>query len=229
MDHVNENLTSFIYDTDAYEINPFMLREIVKLKLPDLYEKAVKQNYTVIRAYKDGLYEYIQQNIETYIEKIVVVENNHEESQDAIEELLTLIGYDVELSKKIIQSQNTIFATIDDLIKTVDEDNKEVIHEIIDYLIEQNKMEINWKNITRYYDTFDIEDTLFSKIVENIDVLCAEDTEADDEEYQVDKDAKRQPLDVVEGVLTTVELLVYKQEGGKYDGAVHEEDTPEGQ
>lgn len=50
--------------------------------------------------------------------------------------------------------------------------------------------------------------------------VCAEDTEADDEEYQVDKDAKRQPLDVVEGVLTTVELLVYKQEGYKYDGAV---------
>ena len=59
--------------------------------------------------------------------------------------------------------------------------------------------------------------------------ICAEDAEADDEEKQVDEDAERQTLDEVEGILAAVELLVDKQEREEHDGAVHEEDTPEGQ
>ena len=59
--------------------------------------------------------------------------------------------------------------------------------------------------------------------------ICAEDAEADDEEKQVDEDAERQTLDEVEGILAAVELLVDKQEREEHDGAVHEENAPEGQ
>lgn len=180
LDNANEKVTRFIYDNDAYEINLFMIDEIIKYRLPDLYDKAARQNYTVIRTCEDGFCEYIQQNIETYIERIVVAGDNREESQDAIEELFALIGYDVELAKKIIQAQNTIFVSIDNLAAVVDEDNKEAVQEIIDYLIEQNKMEISWKNINQYYETFDIEDKLLDAVIKNLDALCDDETEVDE-------------------------------------------------
>ena len=59
--------------------------------------------------------------------------------------------------------------------------------------------------------------------------IGAEDAEADDVEHQVDEYAERQALDNVERVLAAVELLVDKQVREVDDGAVHEEDAPEGQ
>ena len=182
---VDEDLINYIYQNNAYEINSVMVGELIKYLSPDLYEQSRKQNYTVIKqSNKQRLQEYVEQNIESYISKVVLSNNeNNEETQQSIEELIRLVGYDVQIAKKIIDSQNVIFGSIGVLIQniSVNEDNKNNLKNIVDYLIEQDKLQINWTCILEYYQNFSITDVLLEKLKRDINRLCDEQAEIEQE------------------------------------------------
>jgi len=177
----DEKLLKHIHDSNAYEINPVMIGEVIQYISPEAYEQSRSQNYTIITTMNDEpLQEYVDQNIEIYVEKIVLSEDDCDESQEAIEELIKLVDYDTQMSKIIINSQNRVFESIDQITNSIDENNKDKIHEIIDYLLEQGKIHINWDCISDYYGVFGITDGIFDEICSNINSLCEENTDIDE-------------------------------------------------
>ena len=177
----DEKLLKHIHDSNAYEINPVMIGEVIQYISPESYEQSKNQNYTIITTMDDeSLQEYVDQNIEIYIKMIVLSEDDCNESQEAIEELIELVDYDTQISKEIINSQNSVFESIDQITSSIDENNKDKIHEIVDYLLEQGKIHINWDCISDYYGVFGITDNIFDEICSNINSLCEEDTDVDE-------------------------------------------------
>lgn len=179
---VSADIISYIYEKNAYMINKTMISEIMRAVMPDEFDRAQKQNYTVVMTSDNGyMRNYIKQNPERYIEEIVIADGNDEETQEAMLELFAVVGYDVPLSEKIISAQKTVFVSLEELIADIDNSNKSLIHEIVDFLIAQEKLIINWKNVGQYYEYFDIEDEMFLAIDKNLDDLCKEKKEVDEE------------------------------------------------
>lgn len=175
LEGADERLIRYIYETNSYEINLPMVGEIIRYLSPTQYELSKKSNYTIIRELEDKrLKEYVDSNIELYIEEIVTSETNTEEKQETIEDLMGMVNYDVEISKKIILSQTKVFASLVSLIEIIDDENKNAVHEIIDCLLEQEKVEIKWETIEEYYQAFGITDSIFNAIVLHFEDLCKE-------------------------------------------------------
>lgn len=180
-DGVDERIQAHIYKMNSYEINTNMIGEIIRHLAPEYYEAAARMNYTILKKLNaDGLKQYVDENIEQYIENIVLSETNCEETQEAIEELMELVGYNVDTSMKIIDAQKTVFTSLTTLVDAITDENKEFVHKICDYLIEANKLEMKWNSIMEYYSSFGLTPIIFSQVVQNIDGLCEEKYDLDE-------------------------------------------------
>ena len=184
LEGVDPELFDYIYQNNAYEINPIMVGEIIKYISPESYERSKLQNYTVIRSLESGcIQNYINENIDDYVKKIVVSEENCEETQEAIEEMFERIGFDPQICIDIVSKQNTVFKSLDRLKEAMNAKDKasEIgIHKIIDSMMEQDKLQINWNVIETYYNLFGITEIIFDKIEIFLDELLGEDFEVDE-------------------------------------------------
>ena len=182
LDGIDSELMDYIYENNLYDINQYMLGEIIKRISPELYDKSKLQNYSVISSLDDrGILDYVDENIDVYVRNIVLCGDNCEETQEAIEDIFEMIAFDIQMCTDIISKQNTSFKSLKRLADDIDEDNKEAIHEIIDTLIAKDKLDINWDVIATYYGAFEITEDIFEKIVYSLDQLSEDSTEVDDE------------------------------------------------
>ena len=173
----NKEALEFIYNNSCFELNPYMVNQIVLKKYSsksirdsDLNE----QNYTtIVRCVEDDiLTNYINENINDYVENIILaVDTNIKESSEYIIQLLNNEEIKHELKVKLIESQEEKISKLN-CIESI---------ELYEYLFNFNKVEASWDSVFIYFNTEDFDKNIlinYLNIEENaklISKICLDD------------------------------------------------------
>jgi len=165
--NTNLNLFDFIYKGNFYDINEVMIKLIIASKSKDLELNIDESNYSSIQ--KSGcndLINYIEKNIESYIQNVLLKLNDNNKEEEAY--LLNLLNNEklsIELKQKIISSQELKISNIYDLNE----------NEVAAMLLENSKITPTWENVIDYYENIEekIDESalVFLNNVENVTEL----------------------------------------------------------
>lgn len=142
----NPAFFEFIYKENLYKLNEKMINKMIFIKgepRKKSEEKLKVSHYTTINESEaEDLKQYIEQNINEYIENIFLqIETNIKEDEKYIIELLNNEDLEFENKKSIIEKEE---AKISDISQIENQELWEV-------LFDKNKVTAIWKNILNYY------------------------------------------------------------------------------
>lgn len=116
-----ESLLHYIFENNHYSLNPEMIKSYSSIK--NVYNEKLFQtkNYSFIYSTKlQKMIDYIESNIEEYVEFVFLkLENNTEEQLDFYIDLLNKTELSIELKEKVIIKSNTIIDNIDTITDNV--------------------------------------------------------------------------------------------------------------
>jgi len=150
LDYHHLDISNHIYENQYYKINIHMINCIVFFILDphnenkSLIETLNKSHLTTIKENRKKLHilvDYIDENIEKYIENILLkITSNINESEKTVIELLNDQDIDQELQFQIINKEQVTFKDISKVSKI-----------FFGTLLEQEKIECCWENLLYYY------------------------------------------------------------------------------
>lgn len=157
----NSDLLVYCYENGLYSIcinNILLLLNhfVDRLKYPALDIK--KANYSsIISSQENFLKQYIQQNIETYITDVFLqLEENREETEEAIIDLLKSSSLELKLKEQILSSQEHIFKSLES-----------IPDDLWSHALSVESVEIVWENIGVYTDLENWDRALITGILED--------------------------------------------------------------
>ena len=137
-------LYEYIIENNNYEINLNNLINILKYKYEKKLIEVYEENYSTIKNLRDNfIFEYINEseNINCYINNVILnKEISINDKENDIIEILNNEYVTFENKKNIIKKQKVII-----------QDIESVEEQLWDELLINNKININWKNIIKYY------------------------------------------------------------------------------
>jgi len=139
----NPMLFDYIYHNNCYELNQIMIETILKIKDAESIMRVNEAHLTTVyQSNGEKLKEYIDKNINEYIENVFLkIETNTQESEETILKLLNNENITLNNKKAIIQKEET----------KIKEINSVSDKELWDTLYSANTIEANWNNIIYYY------------------------------------------------------------------------------
>jgi hypothetical protein len=133
----------FLMDNYLYEINCEMLKVIIPKEKFDKEDFRTKNYSYLIHSDLDAIVDYIEEEINTYVEKILIgIEDNTKEDIEAYTLLLNNSKLELRLKEKLIEKIDTI---IDD-IATIDGSNETHL------LFKYSKVKQTWENIESIFN-----------------------------------------------------------------------------
>ncbi len=155
----NKELFDFICENSLYEINERMVELIVGFCNPAVIEDGVirRSNYTTIfRSECKSLIKYINDNINEYVEKVLLkLESNFDESEETVIGLLNNEEITAENKTAILKKEKVILPNLSDI-----ED-----HELWDKVITASKIKATWENLLLYFGEKKILDEAMSNFL----------------------------------------------------------------
>lgn len=159
----NRDFFEYIYNYNHYKITYYFIENILTLfdKNKVDVQHLISSNYSTIQKSSCRyLNDYIEQNIEEYLENVFFTLNtNTNEDVDIVIELLNNEKISYENKEKIIQMQNIKIKNIKDI-----EDES-----LWEKLFYENKVEANWDNLLLYYSKVDDMDSVLVEFLNNQD------------------------------------------------------------
>lgn len=184
---VPSNILDRIFDERFYEINPAMIESIVAHKEPAFLSELQTANYTTIRKLGyNALTEYIHDNVETYIEQVVLQRGNASESTDAVLDLLDRIIPNQDLCKQLVAHETFQITDISQVYKALEAHANTDVQVVCDLLLSLQKVTASWENVHQYWKKFEMTDELTSFVAENSHALSAADPSVLDDSIKKD-------------------------------------------
>lgn len=184
---VPSNILDRIFDERFYEINPAMIESIVAHKEPAFLSELQTANYTTIQKLGyNALTEYIHDNVETYIEQVVLQRGNASESTDAVLDLLDRIIPNQDLCKQLVAHETFQITDISQVYKALEAHANTDVRVVYDLLLSLQKVTVSWENVHQYWQKFEMTDELTSFVAENSHALSAADPSVLDDSIKKD-------------------------------------------
>lgn len=144
-DSVSKNIREYVYKNNNYALNSSMLMLVIKTFGEFNQENFNNSNYAAIQLSKcDSLISYVDNHITEYIDSVYLkLENNKDEQLDYLVDLLNHVKIIEPDKERILLWTNTIIKDISEL---------ETTSELVDFLLQNNKVEANWLNIIFAYE-----------------------------------------------------------------------------
>ena len=143
-DGVSEDIRQYVYKNHNYSINPQMLFLMISTFGELNEENFNKSNYASIQLSKcDLLIDYVDSHIDKYIDAVYL--NLDENKEEKLTYLIDLLNHS-EIKKT---DQERILLWTKTLVKDISE--LETPLELIDFLLQNSKAEVNWSNVVFVY------------------------------------------------------------------------------
>tara|TARA_R110000868_G_scaffold346999_1_gene608110 strand:+ start:11321 stop:15001 length:3681 start_codon:yes stop_codon:yes gene_type:complete len=144
-DGISKDIKEYVYENNNYALNSSMLMLMIKTFGEFNQENFNNSNYAAIQLSKcDSLISYVDNHITEYIDSVYLkLENNKEEQLDYLVDLLNHAKTIETDKERILLWTNTTIKDISEL---------ETTSELIDFLLQNNKVEANWLNIIFAYE-----------------------------------------------------------------------------
>lgn len=164
-----------------------MIESIVAHKEPAFLSELQTANYTTIRKLGyNALTEYIHDNVETYIEQVVLQRGNVSESTDAVLDLLDRIIPNQDLCKQLVAHETFQITDISQVYKALEAHANTDVRVVYDLLLSLQKVTVSWENVHQYWQKFEMTDELTSFVAENSHALSAADPSVLDDSIKKD-------------------------------------------
>ena len=141
----DSGLLEVIYENNLYDINVHMLEVMVQSREEDSSQLGTLQtaNMTTLKELEHQiLWDYILDNIDKYVENVLLaIENNVEESEEVLIELLNDSTIQVKNKIGLIKKENTKIKLISEI---------EYKKQVWQALLENHKIEPTWDNLIEY-------------------------------------------------------------------------------
>lgn len=187
-DTTESTVIEFLHIGNYYKLNVEMVQGIVKMI--GKYDEAefLHQNFYAIQNSEcDGLLQYINENINDYIQQVYLkLENNREEVEDAFIELINHEELSEENKKALVQFTNTKVTGLESIENLPDKA----------LFLLNLKVEPHWENLIHYYHSNENK-------LDNSVITFLNDSEVAKtlSKTKIDKDHPKQDLDTVKQFL----------------------------
>jgi len=170
--NVSEELLDYIFEHKNYVLNRHMVMSVVQHKNVALIEMLSKQPYsTVVKLGYSPLLQYVRENIQDYIKKVILVENNIADDSTDIVDLLQSILSESDLCIRLIEQEQFTVETFSECLIGDLENNKDEVKLIWRTLLAENKVIATWENVLLYWKNVGLNDYLKAFIENNVEDL----------------------------------------------------------
>lgn len=205
---VPNSIVDYIFTNNQYEINYFMIDQIVKYKNTDLRYDLKIQNYTtIIRLNFTPLINYINENITSYIMRIVFREQNTEEELTPILNLLEKAINDPKICIQLIDHENFKLDNLEKCCSSLITSNGDSVQIIWDELFRTEKIELSWDNIVCYWKHFSVTNNIISYIQKKTTALKC--TKVANDDFIMDIISSNLSIEAFKNLLYSFDLKNY--------------------
>lgn len=171
---IKEELLNWIFDNGHYIPTLEMLKSLFRFKYPEKEEALLVCNYTsIIEIGYTPLFELLHNNLETYVESIVLgLPTNTEESLAAVLSLIEK-GISCDNAIKLIEKENVILDKLEKCSFEGLKKSSQMLKTVWEAWIKTKKLEGTWENVIDYWHWCGVDKTLQQYLESNIDQIVA--------------------------------------------------------
>lgn len=175
LQRTDKKILEVIIDNWLYQLNDYMIKEIVQILKPEYLPQLFVKNYFCLRMLQQRqILDYIDEYINEYVETIIIGEKTNteecrEDVERIIEALLNKNQDSYSLCEKVLKKEH--LAHWDTFAEFLPQ--RKEAKDLWKYLLIYNRITASWENCIAYYEAFEkIDDILCSYIDNNIEKLC---------------------------------------------------------
>lgn len=174
--NVSEEVLDYIFDNNCYELNSCMIQRLVETKDTNLVPNLASQNYTTIVSLGYApLLDYVHAHISSYVESIVLAENNVNEAVEQIVELLKRNIQDTNICLRLINHENFCVDNITECCGDLLDTEKQAVKILWDELLKEDKVCLSWENIDVYWENYGFNQEIMEYVEKYVDELIPMD------------------------------------------------------
>ena len=200
LDQIDPKLINYIIDNENYEINWKMLYAIADFINPELQKNFNFHVYTnLLRLGNESpviRYVLAKENLQKFINNIVLSKSNIEEEPNAIKDLLQR-AEDESVRERILQHEIYIFDELDELGKSY-----------WDIVLKYDRVSATWNNVNKYWNEFKFTKELVEFLHRNINKIVECDASACTADFKLA--FTRVELDNISDYITLISCLEFK-------------------
>lgn len=175
LQRTDKKILEVIIDNWLYQLNDYMIKEIVQILKPEYLPQLFVKNYFCLRMLQQRqILDYIDEYINEYVETIIIgEETNTEECREDVERIIeALLNKNQDsysLCEKVLKKEH--LAHWDTFAEFLPQ--RKEAKDLWKYLLIYNRITASWENCIAYYEAFEmIDDILCSYIDNNIEQIC---------------------------------------------------------
>ena len=175
LQRTDKKILEVIIDNWLYQLNDYMIKEIVQILKPEYLPQLFVKNYFCLRMLQQRqILDYIDEYINEYVEIIIIgEETNTEECREDVERIIeALLNKNQDsysLCEKVLKKEHLAhWNTFAEFLP-----QRKEAKDLWKYLLIYNRITASWENCIAYYEAFEmIDDILCSYIDNNIEQIC---------------------------------------------------------
>lgn len=183
IENVPEGILKYIFENQHYILNATMIHRVVEFKNSTMILGLDTQNYTtIVKLGYEPLIRYVQENIENYVETILLAnDSNVREENEYILDLLKRCIDNTQICLKLIDHEEFCLYDISTCCGDLSSEFDSKVKILWDELLTKSKVHLNWENIEHYWIKYELTSELLQYIeinsedLENLDSQCIDE------------------------------------------------------
>ena len=170
--NIDSEIVDYIFDNNYYQINYDMIYEIVKYKNSTLLYELTRKNYSTIRKLNyPPLLNYVNANLNEYMNSVFFRDDNIDEDIDSIIMLINNMNENADAAISIIKQEKFRIDNISDFCGNLPDEQNDYVQLLWNQLLIKDRVYSEWKNANTYYNRFGLTSELKKYITSKCDDL----------------------------------------------------------
>ena len=172
---VDKELLEYVFDNKFFELNHLMIESLFKMKKPEYIPDLRRANYKMVRSLGyEPLKKKINTNFLQYVQTFILdTETNTEEDFESVKDIIENLykRKDFDRCLQVIDKEPVIWEKLESCCADglQNEEEKPIVLEIWNYILEKNRTIPSWNNYCKYRDEFRITKELIEFLDTHID------------------------------------------------------------
>ena len=181
-ENVSNDVLDNVFDKCHYVLNEKMIKTVISYKDDVLSQNFEGKPYsTLVMLGYTALLQYVQDNIKTFVEKIVFVHDSLYDRPEDIVDLLICLEGDMDCQVKLIEREHFHLDCLKDCAYERVDINKKEWMPVWNALLKKNSVNVSWKNVYDYWKVYQLSDEMKVYISSHVEALSTMDASSIDD------------------------------------------------
>ena len=181
-ENVSNDVLDNVFDKCHYVLNEKMIKTVISYKDDVMSQNFEEKPYsTLVMLGYTALLQYVQDNIKTFVEKIVFVHDSLYDRPEDIVDLLICLEGDMDCQVKLIEREHFHLDCLKDCAYERVDINKKEWMPVWNALLKKNSVNVSWKNVYDYWKVYQLSDEMKVYISSHVEALSTMDASSIDD------------------------------------------------